>query len=715
MTKELIYFYSEENYDKDNPSLILNNFNITNIISQGVIFRTRNGSMDIKNGDFRNIHACYKFNNCTNTRIDDYSVQHTEFLLVKDGGIVNVNVTHVNIDNMNGDIGISILRSYLDFYWNSITNSYFKNGFMNMDENNDTSGRFRANYTTFTNNKSEYGTFLNVNEFKKGTGSKIVITECTFRNNTASKFGGVVYSTGPDNHMHVIFDNCRFYNNQAKLGKDVYCYKKTASPAIMYGNFYERDLVTLPADFQLDRKTYKGEVSILSGETIPDNITCYLYDDTGKQMYFPKETDDFQLEDLAFFNVEIDDTSNVKILGQTQDYCWDDRCIFPPVKVIGNPGVYTLSLNFITHGEYKTFIKNSVGIKVRIRECNETTHNHQINSNTIFKSCYIPKCEFGCNEGVCANDDFCDCTNSTLKGKYCNEYEKLQRYPILDLSVIGIAGIIIIFILVLIGMTLNYKNHPLIKGGGVEFLIIILIGLIVNIFNTALLTFNKTKILCYLIYLVSNTGFSFVFGSIFVKTYRIYKIFCHRKKLELGIRIEMMYLIIILMTLFHWVMSLGWFIFRKIDTKINNTADQKEFLRCEYPISKNLSMLFNLGILMCEFVLSYAIRNVERKYKEALAIPAYVYIICTLLVNIMNNQSVLNVIIQDYFEIVGTIVNTSVIVHYLFLRKFIEIHRRKSLEASVSHVKIFKEGGSFNSLNNSLDFIRSNSQKYLNR
>jgi len=82
----------------------------------------------------------------------------------------------------------------------------------------------------------------------------------------------------------------------------------------------------------------------------------------------------------------------------------------------------------------------------------------------------------------------------------------------------------------------------------------------------------------------------------------------------------------------------------------------------------------------------------------------------------MNNQSVLNVIIQDYFEIVGTIVNTSVIIYYLFLRKFIEIHRRKSLEASVSCVKIFKEGGgSFNSLNNSLDFIRSNSQKHLNR
>jgi len=64
--------------------------------------------------------------------------------------------------------------------------------------------------------------------------------------------------------------------------------------------------------------------------------------------------------------------------------------------------------------------------------------------------------------------------------------------------------------------------------------------------------------------------------------------FCHRKKLELGIKIEIMYLIIILMTLFHWLMSLVWFIFKKIDTKKSYTADQREFLRCDYPISKNI-------------------------------------------------------------------------------------------------------------------------------
>jgi len=49
-----------------------------------------------------------------------------------------------------------------------------------------------------------------------------------------------------------------------------------------------------------------------------------------------------------------------------------------------------------------------------------------------------------------------------------------------------------------------------------------------------------------------------------------------------------MYLIIILITLFHWVVSLLWNIFKRIDTKQYYTVDRKEFLRCNYPISKNL-------------------------------------------------------------------------------------------------------------------------------
>jgi len=154
-------------------------------------------------------------------------------------------------------------------------------------------------------------------------------------------------------------------------------------------------------------------------------------------------------------------------------------------------------------------------------------------------------------------------------------------------------------------------------------------------------------------------------------------------------------------------MALWWVIFKGVDVIYDYTVDEKEFKRCQYSVSKNLSVLFNFSILMCEFVLSYAIRNVEKKYKETLVIPAYVYILYMLLINIMNSQNGVNVVIQDYFDIIGTIMNTLVIIYYLFLIKFIVIFKSNPINESSVSIKVFKENPSFNSLNNSLENLRS--------
>jgi len=49
-----------------------------------------------------------------------------------------------------------------------------------------------------------------------------------------------------------------------------------------------------------------------------------------------------------------------------------------------------------------------------------------------------------------------------------------------------------------------------------------------------------------------------------------------------------MYLQIVLMTLFHWIMAFLWFIFKGVSEEKGYTADKREFLKCHYPISKNL-------------------------------------------------------------------------------------------------------------------------------
>ena len=78
---------------------------------------------------------------------------------------------------------------------------------------------------------------------------------------------------------------------------------------------------------------------------------------------------------------------------------------------------------------------------------------------------YIPKCELNCSDrGECVNNDFCIC-KSNFKGKYCNEYIKLERNSLIDISLIIIALILIFFIIMLIGMTIYYRNNLIIKGG----------------------------------------------------------------------------------------------------------------------------------------------------------------------------------------------------------------------------------------------------------
>jgi len=52
-------------------------------------------------------------------------------------------------------------------------------------------------------------------------------------------------------------------------------------------------------------------------------------------------------------------------------------------------------------------------------------------------------------------------------------------------------------------------------------------------------------------------------------------------------------LIITLMTLFHWLMILWWYIFKNITVKSNYTTDNKEFKKCEYSKSK----IFRYGII----------------------------------------------------------------------------------------------------------------------
>jgi len=127
----------------------------------------------------------------------------------------------------------------------------------------------------FINNTSEYGTIFNVPFINDKSAYGIMVNNCQFTNNTASKYGGVIYSLGEFNNKHVNFYNCNFYDNHAKLGNVLYSYSSMSSPIMNNCNLNSNDIVTLPTYFEVDEYSYEGdEISILSGENIPEGITC---------------------------------------------------------------------------------------------------------------------------------------------------------------------------------------------------------------------------------------------------------------------------------------------------------------------------------------------------------------------------------------------------------------------------------------------------------
>jgi len=608
-------------------------------------------------------------------------INETELLIAHGGTNTKVSFNYINIDQMYGDTGILLFSANSSVINSNVSNSHFKNGFIHMDESysnelNFESGEYTVSNSNFENNTSACGTVFNFPYLTTGKDKIVKVSNSKFINNTASKFGGVIYSVGENNAKSLSFTNCYYYNNHANFGNILYTISKNSLPYI--GNLNSVDVSTIPKYFKMYGNEVK-EISILSGESIPEGIKFKLFDDFGNQMYFPQKTSNIQFEDLILFNVEVNDTYNAYVFGQTKDYCWDEFCTFPPVKVIGNPGIYTLSLKIKSFGMYPKFVQDSVDIRIKIRECNGPEYLNQVIENINIKSCYIPQCQYECNGGICINNDLCNCNGTKFEGKYCNIHKKFERNFSVNIFLIAVLSLIIFIIIIIIGMTIYYRNNLIIKGGGTEFLIIILIGLIINSVNAIFLIFKKTVKLCYQTYLLSNMGFSFVFGSIFVKTYRIYLIFCKVNKIYMGLKRKTMFLIIILMTFFHCMMALLWYKSGIITVVNDYTGDNREFVRCEYPNLKHLSSLFNLVILMIEFVLSYSIRKVENIYKEALIIPAYTYIFYMLFIFIIDNQKGINAIMQDQFEIIGTIINTIIIIYNLFIIKFIHIFTKKEV------------------------------------
>jgi len=273
-TKEFMNVESEKVYtdeEDDEIKNVIKNCKITNVISEGALFRPINGIFDVRNCEFQNIHECYKYNNCTSISSGKPYVEGAVLMIGHGKGSSGCYFTSTKFKRMYGDNGILIFSSFAQISYSSVKHSYFKNGFLHWDEKNSEVGYYSVTYTKFENNTSECGTVMNCPyaNVSKSSRKKISFKHCEFYNNTASKFGGVIY-TGP-NARRMIFKKCEFEDNHAAFGNDLYALSNDDLPE--FENVTLTDIATVPTYF----KRYGNideNISILSGEKIPKGIMC---------------------------------------------------------------------------------------------------------------------------------------------------------------------------------------------------------------------------------------------------------------------------------------------------------------------------------------------------------------------------------------------------------------------------------------------------------
>ncbi|OUM64963.1 hypothetical protein PIROE2DRAFT_60320 [Piromyces sp. E2] len=256
------------------------------------------------------------------------------------------------------------------------------------------------------------------------------------------------------------------------------------------------------------------------------------------------------------------------------------------------------------------------------------------------------------------------------------------------------------------------REYPSIKGGGFEFLFIILIGSVINSIYVLFLTDDKTTTKCYYIYLFKNTGFSLVFGSIFVKSLRIYKIFHVKGTKKLGLSKKVMYIIVFSIALFHWFLAITWTSLNKMNIEPRLTNDYKEYLECKYPLSKNISTLFNVAVMFGGLILSYSIRRVDEKYKEDLGLTVYFYTLCTILLEMISNLEEIDIVIQDMADALGMIICMSVILYCLFIKKYLDIYHGNI--KSSTRTLVNKNNNKNSYCNGSKDSLTINKDSLLN-
>ncbi|KAG4088671.1 hypothetical protein H8356DRAFT_1722918 [Neocallimastix lanati (nom. inval.)] len=691
-----ILFFNNVDYSENEYSAI--NFfelNLIDVYQDGVIFYTGDSIVEIHHSYFKNIHECYKHNDCNSFSEKENNNFAQSILFINNNPTVKIDYS--TFEEIYGKSGMNVRQGTVMIQNTSILNSYFEKGFIYYTNEYETSGMYMYTNLNFNNNRSYRGTFLYFDDIVGGNIPFFMINGVSFNNNTASSYGGIIYSTaqGQTNVKQIGFSYCNFSNNNALLGKISYVYDLQhefsfymdyATKQIL--NKDKNNFVTNPTKINFENYNNSEVIEINSGDRIEKEYICNIYDDYGNKFEINGDISETKSEDLVFYELSLYGKKNAllptKVFGSYKGYCFNNSCKFKDIRLVANPGDYVLELKIISYGQFNAFKTNSISMNVKIKECNLTERISQDRDGININSCYKPICSPPCaNKGICVNDNLCNCKNTYFKGETCSERYKQNRYKILDLIIKIVTSILIITTIIIIALVYHYKNVDVIKAASFDFLNFILIGIILNyIYGIFVIKERFVTAECILSFYFEQIGFTLIFGSILIKTYRIYYIFMELKRINKNAANDQKYYLLIFLIIFHSIITVFQWITKS--TKSVNEVDsvEREYNTCKYSNIFYFSQIVDIFLVLIGSYFAYEIRNINKKFKEPLSVPFYVYIVYIIFIQIMNLVN--NHVLIVYFKSLGIIIYSTTILYFLFIIKFDTIKYKKKVESMSS-------------------------------
>jgi len=516
-----------------------------NIYQNGVLFHLNNCAVEVANTIFDNIHECYQYNNCNSD--SDIPEEKFESALFHQTGSVNLKMLNSTFNHIYGEYRTKVTRGSTTTYNCEFINSYFKNGFIYYPDTTDKfiSATYWFEDMLFKNNTSIKGTFLHISDVKTKVNLFGTFIRAKFINNTATNFGGVIFSEAGRNVTinSIDFKECSFEKNNAERGKISYIYDnnhdvnyKTENKSKL--NNLKKDsnnFVTNPTHLLFDN--YDNSTLVINSGDRIGQYSCTLYDDYGNKFNQSTDISDYTLDELIFYELSLEGIENREqhsiIYGSNSGYCLNNSCKFKNIRLVGTPGNYLLKIRIVGFGHYSEFFNNEASLNIKIKECDEKIYNYQDKDGGNIKSCYIPVCDPPCeNEGVCINDNTCECKKH-FTGKICTERFHMEKNTALYIIILIIGYFFSIITLLMIPTIIYFRNHSVIKAASYDFLIIILIGLLLNFIHSILEVKEITSdLFCMNLIFIENLGFTLTYGSIISKTIRVYHVFTQKAVIQ---------------------------------------------------------------------------------------------------------------------------------------------------------------------------------------